>query len=97
MSITPEYGEELLMEDREDEEREDVARGSLPVFEDMAEAEVLEQERAEEETHHPALENHEAHMPGAVCDHCGAVIAEHDDVRLTVNGRWVHEVCPGTV
>ncbi|HET6965806.1 MAG TPA: hypothetical protein VFH58_13610, partial [Acidimicrobiales bacterium] len=68
MSTTPEYGEELMMEEREDEEREDSSRGPLPAFEDLRATEVLEQERAEEETHHRAFENHEAHMPGAVCD-----------------------------
>lgn len=94
MSTTPEYGEELLMEEREEEEREEVSRGPLPAFEDLGEAEVAELEQAEEETRHRAFENHEAHMPGAVCDHCGAVIGDRDDVRLTVNGRWVHEVCP---
>lgn len=93
MATTPEYGEELLMEEREEEEREAASHRSLPAYEDPGEAEVMEQERAEMETHRPAGENHEARRPGAVCDRCGAVIAEHDDVRMTATGGWVHEVC----
>lgn len=95
MATTPEYGEELLMEDREEEESEESSRGSLPAWERAGDAEVLEREMEEEETHRPSLENHEAHRPGAICGHCQAVIGDEEDVRLTVDGHWVHEVCPG--
>lgn len=93
MATRPEYGEELLIEERE-EEIEESSRGPLPRWEDIGAAEVAEQGQAEEQAHHPGFESHEARRPGAVCDHCGAVIAEDEDARRTAGGRWVHEVCP---
>ena len=92
MATVPEYGEELLIEERE-AKVEESSRGALPEWEDLGEAEVAEQEQGDEQARHPASENHAAHRPGAVCDHCGDVIHEHDDVRLTVDGAWVHDTC----
>lgn len=94
MATTSEYGEELLMEGTEGETAK-ASQGPLPSPEDLGEREVAEHEEAEEETHHRAGENHEAHRPGAVCAHCGAVLTEADDARLMVDGRWAHESCPG--
>jgi hypothetical protein len=88
----PEYGEEQLVDVRADEV--EGSSRAIPKYEDRREAEVAEHEVAEEETHHPALENHEDHRPGAICGHCGAVMTQDDDVRLTENGSWVHEDCP---
>lgn len=92
MTTTPEYDQEMILEERE-QEVEKAARGPVPRWEDLSEVEIAEQEQAEEETHHPARENHEAHRLGAVCGRCGASIEETDDVRLTGAGLWVHEVC----
>lgn len=96
MATTPEYGEELLIEEREkDEERAgEASRVPLPKSEVPGQAEVAELDQAEEELRRPTLENHEAHRPGTVCDNCGLVLEREDDARLTVDGRWVHEVCP---
>lgn len=63
MATIPEYGEELLIEERE-EKIEEVSRGPVPTWEDIEAAETIEQEQAEEETHHRALEDHELHRPG---------------------------------
>jgi hypothetical protein len=92
-STTPEYGEQLMIEEREGETNV-ASLGPLPRWEEMDEAEVVEHERAEEETLHTPFENHAAHRPGAVCDHCGAVIEPDDHARRTVTGTWVHDVCP---
>ena len=92
MATVPEYGEELMMEDRE-EGVEESSSHALPEWEDLGEAEVTEQERGEEQARHPASENHAAHRPGVTCDHCGKVLLEGDDARLTVDGRWVHDTC----
>lgn len=51
MSITPEYAEEVLVEQREAEEAEAASQG-LPPGEDLTEDEVAEARQAEEETHH---------------------------------------------
>lgn len=94
MAARPEYGEEVDLEECKEEVLES-GRGPLPVWEDPGDSEFAEHQQAEEETHHPAFESNEAHHPGAVCDHCGAVIGPSEDVRRTVEGRWVHELCPG--
>ncbi|HVS68854.1 MAG TPA: hypothetical protein VHE56_09905 [Mycobacteriales bacterium] len=52
MSITPEYAEEVLVEQREAEEAEAASQGRLPPGEDLTEDEVAEARLAEEETHH---------------------------------------------
>ena len=51
MSITPEYAEEVLVEQRELAEADEASHGSLPPCEDLTEAEVSEQQQAEQETH----------------------------------------------
>jgi len=48
MSLTPEYGDEGLMTEREDEIRR-AARGPLPLWEKVGEPEVREHEEEEEE------------------------------------------------
>lgn len=94
MATVPEYGEELLMEERE-EEVEESASDALPAWEDLGEAELTEQKQGEEQAGHPASENHAAHRPGAICGRCGNVLLEGDDARLTADGRWVHDACHG--
>lgn len=41
-----------------------------------------------------ALDDNEAHAPGALCARCGAEIEPGQDVRRRADGKWVHEVCP---
>lgn len=96
MATTPEYGEELMVEERDQEQQEagESSLSSLPAYEDLRDAEAVELEEAEAETRQPAFEDHEAHRPGALCARCGAVIQPHDDARMTVDGGWVHEACP---
>lgn len=40
------------------------------------------------------VDDNEAHAPGMVCVHCGAVITAGQDVRRRLDGQWVHELCP---
>jgi hypothetical protein len=40
------------------------------------------------------VDDNEAHAPGTVCVHCGAVITAGQDVRRRADGQWVHELCP---
>ena len=40
------------------------------------------------------VDDNEAHAPGMVCVHCGAVITAGQDVRRRADGQWVHEFCP---
>ena len=67
------------------------------LFEDLG---GTREEYAEEHAQVPGVEagsevdDNEAHAPGKVCVHCGAVITAGQDVRRRVDGQWVHEVCP---
>jgi hypothetical protein len=40
------------------------------------------------------VDDNEAHAPGRVCVHCGAVITAGQDVRRRADRQWVHELCP---
>jgi hypothetical protein len=67
------------------------------LFEDLGGTrEEYLQEHAQEHLDEGGLvvDDNEAHAPGKVCVHCGAVITGGQDVRRRADGQWVHEVCP---
>ena len=67
------------------------------LFEDLG---GTREEYAQEHAQAPEVEaglevdDNEAHAPGKVCVHCGAVITAGQDVRRRADGQWVHELCP---
>ena len=67
------------------------------LFEDLG---GTREEYAQEHTQQPIdeggleVDDNEAHAPGMVCVHCGAVITAGQDVRRRLDGQWVHELCP---
>jgi hypothetical protein len=67
------------------------------LFEDLG---GTREEYAEEHAQVPGVDagsevdDNEAHHPGVVCGHCGAVITAGQDVRRRADGQWVHELCP---
>jgi hypothetical protein len=88
MTMTPEYGEEELKRQRS----EAVLRRDR---EGLAEHEIVEEhDREDRELAYLEPEDNEAHAAGKVCERCGAVITAGQDVRLLLDGHWVHEVCP---
>jgi|SRR5215472_806210 len=94
MTTTPEYSDEERMR-QQSEGLSRQAEGGLPQDrEDALEREIAEHDRADRELTHLDPEDNEARAPGQVCGRCGAVITADQDVRLRVDGRWVHEVCP---
>jgi len=44
----------------------------------------------------PDWDDNELHAVGQTCARCGAVIRPGQDVRLGVDGQWIHEACPVT-
>jgi hypothetical protein len=90
VTVPPEYSEEVRM--REGPEVTPVIQG--PIRKDVAEEELDEHAREEEELDYLDPERNEAHAPGAVCERCGAVITATQDARRRPDGRWVHEECP---
>jgi len=90
VTVPPEYSEEVRM--REGPEVTPVIHG--PIRKDVAEEELDEHAREEEELDYLDPERNEAHAPGAVCERCGAVITATQDARRRPDGRWVHEECP---
>lgn len=92
MSTTPEYAEEELV--LQEEERLRRAGGSLLRWEDVAEDEIDEHRREDEELSWLNAEDNEAHAPGAVCPVCGGVIGPAQDARARADGGWAHQVCP---
>jgi hypothetical protein len=89
MSIGPEYGDEELLRQREQDYRSADARD-----EGVAEREIQEHEREELEADQLDSESNEAHAAGQVCARCGEVITAAQDVRRRADGQWQHEVCP---
>ena len=89
MTIRPDFGPDYGEEERRDE-------GALPPEpDDAAERELTDREIEEQEIEHFDPEGNEAHAPGAVCERCGTVITAGQDVRRRLDGRWVHDECPG--
>ncbi|HUJ64792.1 MAG TPA: hypothetical protein VLX59_04590 [Acidimicrobiales bacterium] len=99
MAIVSEYGDERLLSDREEqaEEREERYDGALPPWEDRVERQVEEHGRMERELLYLEPEANEARAPGEVCERCGSVMTASEDARLSVDGHWMHEVCPETL
>jgi hypothetical protein len=94
MAITPEYGEEELVDRRE----EAVERRSAPLRpdQDVLESQVHEEQRQARERVYLDPEENELHAAGQVCARCGAVMTANQDVRRLLDGRYQHEVCPRT-
>jgi hypothetical protein len=92
MSLTPEYGEEeLLGRDEAGAERPSTSVRPEP---GGPEQELHEEERAKLDRSWMDAEDNELHAPGQVCERCGQIITEGQDVRLRPDGHFVHEVCP---
>jgi len=87
MTIPPEYSEEELLRQR---------TGDVPPTgrEGVAEREIVEHDREEQEVEYLEPDDNEAHAPGQVCARCGRVITANQDARRRPDGQWIHEVCP---
>ena len=89
MSLTPEFGDEGMMHQEEQEiEREESAE-SGPVWEGE-----LQSGLTRDRIYLDAEENELHAAEGAVCELCGAAITANQDARRLPDGQWVHEVCP---
>jgi hypothetical protein len=87
MTIPPEYSEEERLRQRN--------RDVLPTGrEDVAEREIVEHDREDQEVEYLEPEDNEAHAPGQVCARCKTVITAGQDARRLPGGQWIHEVCP---
>jgi hypothetical protein len=87
MTIPPEYSEEELLRQR--------PGGVLPAGrEDVAEREIEEHDREEQEVEYLEPDDNEAHAPGQVCARCTTVITTSQDARRLPGGQWIHQVCP---
>jgi hypothetical protein len=88
VSITPEFGEEGVMQEAEEERVREESRSGPPVWEGELHS-GLTKDRI-----YLDAESNEAHVEGKVCERCGAAIAANQDARRLPDGQWVHEVCP---
>jgi hypothetical protein len=87
MTIPPEYSEEDLLRQRN--------RDVLPTGrEDVAEREIVEHDREDQEVEYLEPADNEAHATGQVCARCKTVITAGQDARRLPGGQWIHEVCP---
>jgi hypothetical protein len=87
MTIPPEYSEEELLRQRSGDVLP-AGRG------DVAEREIEEHDREEQEVEYLEPDDNEAHAPGQVCARCKTVITTSQDARRLPGGQWIHEVCP---
>jgi hypothetical protein len=93
MSLTPEYGEEEILDLDEAALRRKSSAHS-PGVDYVGEQEVQERMLEDRELVGIDPEDNELHAAGQVCERCEQVITASQDVRRLVDGHFVHEVCP---